>query len=114
MKINLSDSEMIEEYKKTDVVSFISLFEGFGMPIIEANKVGRPVITSDIPVLREVAGDAAYFVYPNDIESIRNGYIRLLEDADLRLNLVNKGFENAKRFEVNGIRNQRINLYNSI
>ena len=39
MKINLSDSEMIEEYKKTDVVSFISLFEGFGMPIIEANKV---------------------------------------------------------------------------
>ena len=114
MKINLSDSEMIEEYKKTDVVSFISLFEGFGMPIIEANKVGRPVITSDIPVLREVAGDAAYFVDPTSVESIRNGFLQLLEDANLRQSLVEKGYENVKRFDVNKIRNQWINLYNSI
>ena len=84
------------------------------MPIIEANKVGRPVITSDIPVLREVACDAAYFVNPNDIESIRNGFLQLFENANLRQSLVEKGYENVKRFDVNNIRNQWINLYNSI
>ena len=84
------------------------------MIVIEANKVGRPVITSDIPVLREVAGDAAYFVDPTSVESIRNGFLQLFEDANLRQSLVEKGYENVKRFDVNNIRNQWINLYNSI
>lgn len=114
MKINLSDSEMIEEYKKTDVVSFISLFEGFGMPIIEANKVGRPVITSDIPVLHEVAGNSAVYVNPLDINNIRHGFIRLFSEEPLRKECVERGLENVKRFDVNVIRNEWINLYDSL
>lgn len=113
-RTRLSDDQIVEEYIKSDIVSFVSLFEGFGMIVIEANKVGRPVLTSDIPVLREVANDAAYFVNPNNVESIRNGFLRLFEDADLRQSLVDKGYENVKRYEVNKIRNQWVNLYNSI
>lgn len=113
-KTGLSDEQIVEEYVNADIVSFVSLFEGFGMIVIEANKVGRPVITSDIPVLREVAGDAAYFVDPTSVESIRNGFLQLLVDANLRQSLVEKGYENVKRFDVNNIRNQWINLYNSI
>lgn len=114
IKTGLSDEQIVEEYVNADIVSFVSLFEGFGMIVIEANKVGRPVITSDIPVLREVAGDAAYFVDPTSVESIRNGFLQLLVDANLRQSLVEKGYENVKRFDVNNIRNQWINLYNSI
>ena len=62
--VNLTDEEIIHAYVCCDIVSFVSLFEGFGMPVIEANKVGRPVITSDIPVIREVAGDSAVFGDP--------------------------------------------------
>ena len=114
VKTGLTDQQIVEEYKKADIVSFISLFEGFGMIVIEANKVGRPVITSDIPVLREVAGDAALFVNPTDINDMRNGFMALFEDAELRHSLVDKGYENVKRFAVDNILKQWEALYNSI
>lgn len=114
VKTGLTDQQVVKEYENTDIVSFISLFEGFGMIVIEANKVGRPVITSDIPVLREVAGDAALFVDPMNVDDIKNGFQRLFEDADLRRNLVDKGYENVKCFEVGKILEQWISIYNSI
>lgn len=60
------------------------------MPVIEANKVGRPVLASDIPVIREVAGDAAVFVDPYDIEAMRRGFVRLMESEALRSECVEK------------------------
>ena len=114
VKTGLTDEQIVKEYADADIVSFISLFEGFGMIIIEANKVGRPVICSNIPVLKEVAGDAALFVNPVDIESMRNGFKTLFEDAELRRSLVNKGYENVKRFAVDNILNQWKELYHSI
>ena len=112
--MNLSDSEMIEEYKKTDIVSFISLYEGFGMPIIEANKIGRAVITSDIPVLHEVAGDSAVFVNPYDVEDMKNGFIRLFSDDALRKECIERGFKNVQRFDVNVIRKKWNQLYKTL
>ena len=114
IKMNLSDSEMIEEYKKTDIVSFISLYEGFGMPIIEANKIGRAVITSDIPVLHEVAGDSAVFVNPYDVEDMKNGFIRLFSDDALRKECIERGFKNVQRFDVNVIRKKWNQLYKTL
>ena len=111
---NLSDQEIIDEYVNCDIVSFISLYEGFGMPIIEANKVGRPVITSDIPVLREVAGDSALFVNPMDVNDIHKGFLRLFEDSDLRETCVKKGLENVKRFVCSHIREEWMELYSEI
>lgn len=113
VKTGLTDQQIVEEYIKTDIVSFVSLFEGFGMIVIEANKVGRPVITSDIPVMREVAGDAALFVNPTDIVDMLNGFKTLFEDAELRQSLVNEGYKNAKRFDVDIILKQWESLYNS-
>lgn len=108
---NLSDEEIIQEYIRCDIVSFVSLFEGFGMPVIEANKVGRPVLASDIPVIREVAGDAAVFVDPYDIEAMRRGFVRLMESEALRSECVEKGLENVKRFDCTLIRKQWEDLY---
>lgn len=113
-KEGLTDAQIVKEYENCDIVSFISLFEGFGMIVIEANKVGRPVICSDIPVLREVAGDAALFVNPNDVEDMRNGFERLLSDSALRQLMIHKGFANVRRFDVSSIRQQWMALYDSI
>lgn len=111
LKSKLSDQEIIKEYENADFVSFISLFEGFGMIVIEANKIGRPVICSDIPVLREVAGDAALFVSPYDVKDMRQGFCKLIDNPELCTTLINKGYDNVKRFEASLIREQWLELY---
>ena len=113
-KVGLSDEQLVNEYKKCDIVSFISLFEGFGMIVIEANKVGRPVICSNIPVLKEVAGDAAFFVNPFDVEEMRKGFKQLISDKTLCLNLIERGCRNVQRFDVEVIQQKWENLYTSI
>lgn len=113
-KNNLSDKEIIQEYIDCDIVSFVSLYEGFGMPIIEANAVGRPVVASNIPVLIEVAGDSALFVNPYDVVSIREGFINIIENPKLRQECVQRGLVNVKRFEQSKIRLQWMNMYDEL
>ena len=81
---NLPYSKVLELYTLADVVTFPSFYEGFGMPILEANLIGIPVLASDIDVLHEVAGNAAYFINPYSIEDIRHGVIELLDNNKLR------------------------------
>lgn len=113
-KYNLSDDEIIEEYKKCDIVSFVSLYEGFGMPIIEANAIGRPVICSDIPVLHEVANDAAAFVNPYDVEEIRKTFCTLKSSSYLCQDLIEKGQRNICRFEQSKILKEWSDFYSTI
>jgi glycosyltransferase involved in cell wall biosynthesis len=113
-KTGLSDAQIVEEYVNSDIVSFISLFEGFGMIVIEANMVGRPVICSNIDVLHEVADDAALFVDPMNVASMREGFLKLFSDEELRKSLVNRGYENVKRFDVDFIRQKWIRLYTEL
>jgi glycosyltransferase involved in cell wall biosynthesis len=113
-RVGLSDTQILDAYAQSDVVSFVSLFEGFGMIIVEANKVGRPVICSDIPVLREVGGEAALFVNPHDVEDMHQGFERIIADSALRELLVARGYENAKRFNVDRIRQQWKSFYESL
>ena len=77
---------------------FPSLYEGFGMPVLEAMACGTPVLTSDVTSLPEVVGDAAVQVDPLDVESIAREILRLVEDGQLREEYVRKGLERAKEF----------------
>lgn len=95
---DLTDAEMHERYLACDLLMFASTYEGFGMPIVEANAVGRPVVTSTVAAMPEVAGDAACLVDPFDVESIRAGVRRVLEDEEYRDGLIARGFVNARRF----------------
>lgn len=75
-----------------------SLYEGFGLPILEAMLLGTPVITSNTSSLPEVAGDAAILVNPYKIEDIRDAIRTLDADADLRAELVSRGHKQAEIF----------------
>ena len=110
----LSNDALLEQYRLADILVFASTSEGFGLPIIEANAVGRPVVTSSISSMPEVAGDAACLVDPYDVESIRAGIIRVIDDPDYRQHLVNAGFRNAERFRPATIAEQYATLYRKI
>jgi len=109
---NLTYEKVIALYCNTDIVTFPSFYEGFGMPIIEANLTNKPILASDIDVLHEVAGNAAYFVNPHDIKEIRNGITELLQNIPLRNNLIKLGKQNIKRFQPQHIAQQYLNIYN--
>lgn len=111
---NLTAQGIVAEYINADLLSFVSYYEGFGMPIIEAQATGRPVITSNLSSMPEVAGDAALQVNPYKVEEIKEGILRLFQDADLRQNLIRKGLENVKRFQPAVIAEQYAALYREI
>jgi len=111
---NLSSQQMLDKYIECDILLFASTYEGFGMPIIEANAVGRSVLTSKLEPMNKVAADAALLVNPFNEEEIRNGIKLLIEDEKLRDELVEKGLENAKKYRADFIAKQYTDLYDKI
>jgi glycosyltransferase involved in cell wall biosynthesis len=110
----LSDEEIIDAYIKSDMILFPSLFEGFGLPVIEAQSIGRPVITSNIEPMNEVAGDAACLVDPNSVESIREAVRRLIENDEYRATLISRGSINIQRYKPEIIAARYLALYDQI
>lgn len=108
---NLTDEEILQEYINCDYVNFPSLYEGFGMPIIEGQAIGRPVLTSNISPMKEVANGAAMIVDPTKPEAIRRGYEEIKQQVET---LVERGFENVKRFALDKITRQYFDIYKQI
>ena len=113
-EFDLTDEAVLKEYQNCDIVNFVSLFEGFGMPIIEAQALGRIVITSNISPMKEIAGDGAVIVDPYDICAIRDSYIRVINDYDFRNLVLEKGLINACKYRSYNIANKYIDLYRSL
>ncbi|MBI5669845.1 MAG: glycosyltransferase family 4 protein [Chloroflexi bacterium] len=85
-------------YSAAACIAFPSLYEGFGLPVLEAMACGTPVVTSNVSSLPEVAGDAALIINPYDVDELTDALRRLLDDSDLRQNLVERGQERARQF----------------
>jgi len=85
-------------YSRSLAFAFVTLYEGFGLPVLEAMACGTPVVASTSGSLPEVAGDAALLVDPQDARQIEEAFLRLLEDVGFRESLREKGIERAKHF----------------
>lgn len=112
--VNLNDSEMKVAYENADIVAFCSTYEGFGLPVIEAQALGTPVVTSNISPLKEVAGAGACLVDPHDPSAIRAGIDKVISDASYRQELVECGLTNVRRFDARLIAGQYEKLYDEI
>ena len=96
---SISPEQLASEYSNADIILFPSTYEGFGLPVIEGFQAGKPVITSNISPMKEVAGDGALLADPTSIASIRDHVIKLLADQQLKIQLVAAGKEKVKQYQ---------------
>lgn len=101
-------------YCHADLFVFPSVYEGFGMPVLEAMACGAPVITSKTTALSEVAGEAAVLVNPEDAEELADAIMRVLEDQTLREALRLKGLERVKQFTWERAARQTLAVYREV
>lgn len=107
----ISDTQILEEYENCDMLVFASTYEGFGLPILEAQATGRPVVTSNILSMPEVAGRGSLLVDPFDVYSIRNAVVKIIRNAATRERLIIGGLENVKSYSPISIANRYVRLY---
>jgi alpha-1,3-rhamnosyl/mannosyltransferase len=93
----VTEDDLAERYAAADVAVFLSDYEGFGLPALEAAARGVPLVVSDRPSLSEVFGEAALQVDPRDAHAVARAVARVLDDAPLRASLVARGRELALR-----------------
>ncbi|MDN5942912.1 MAG: glycosyltransferase family 4 protein [Nitrospira sp.] len=110
----LSRNDLQLLYSFAELFVFPSLYEGFGMPVLEAMACGTPVLTSNSTALVEVAGDAAVLVDPQDARALGEAMIRTLEDEPLRADLKVKGFARAKQFSWELVAAKTVALYREL
>ena len=93
-----SDAVLARCYAGADALVFPSLYEGFGIPLVEAMELGCPIVTSNVSSLPEVAGDAAIYVDPRDSGAIADALVKLASSPETRGRLIANGRVQAQRF----------------
>jgi len=94
----VEEQDMPVIYSLSDFVIYLSLFEGFGLPVLEAMSCGVPVMASNISSIPEVTGDHALLVDPNSIESIAAGFLQMATEKSLKETLSAQGSQQTKQF----------------
>jgi glycosyltransferase involved in cell wall biosynthesis len=112
--VGLSREALVNCYQTADIVTFVSTYEGFGMPVIEAQASATPVITSDISPMNEIAGRGACTVDPLDAGAIRTAVSRLAQDAPYRAGVIAAGLENIEQFRPEAIAAKYAELYRRV
>lgn len=110
----VSNEDLVGIYNLATVFVMPSLYEGFGLPVLEAMACGCPVITSKEGSLNEVAGDGAFYVDAYDVKSIKIGIEKVFNDENLRKELSEKGLKNAKRFSWKKTASDTLEVYKKV
>jgi glycosyltransferase involved in cell wall biosynthesis len=107
----ITERELDSLFRMADFLIYPSLYEGFGIPILEAMKLGTPVITSNVTAMPEIAGDAALLIDPYKVDEMTSAMDRLINDKDLYNDLKQKGTKRAELFTWEGAAESYIDLY---
>ncbi len=107
----VDDADLPALYSAAEVFAFPSLYEGFGLPVLEAMACGTPVVTSDLSSLPEVAENAALLIDPLDVEALADALRRLLVDSDLRQQLIEAGQTRARQFTWSRAARELLDIY---
>ena len=110
----VSDEEKPLLYSAATAFVFPSLYEGFGIPVLEAMSCGAPVITSSVSSLPEVAGDAALLVNPTSVEAMAEAMVKLLNDTGLRDEMRQRGFHRAAEFNWDRSAARTLDVYRQV
>lgn len=108
------DADLPALYSQALITALPSLYEGFGIPVLESMACGTPVLTSNVSSLPEVAGDTGIMVNPSDQDAITGALERLITDAALRADLSRRGLERAKTFTWDAAAQQLASVYRSM
>lgn len=112
---DLTDNEILIEYINSDIISFPSLYEGFGMPVIEGQAIGRAVLSSNIEPINEISCcKCALLVNPLSTEEIKAGFKKIIDNSDLRESLIRQGLINVNRFRLNKVVGDYLLIYNKL
>jgi glycosyltransferase involved in cell wall biosynthesis len=98
-------------YNQASIFAFPSLYEGFGLPVLESMACGTPVITSNVSSLPEVAGNAAIMINPYDVEALAYNMSKILSDTQARKQMIVRGFEQIEKFSWNNSAQQLQEIY---
>ncbi|MCE2490620.1 MAG: glycosyltransferase family 4 protein [Anaerolineae bacterium] len=110
----VDDEDLPALYSAAEVFAFPSLYEGFGLPVLEAMACGTPVVTSDLSSLPEVAENAALLIDPLDVEALADALRRLLDDSELRRQLIQAGQTRAGKFTWRKSARELLEVYRSV
>jgi len=108
---NISDKDLAVLYNATEVVIYFSLYEGFGLPVLEAFSCKTPVIASDIPAIREVAGNAALYANPQSANDLAIKISKLIGNKELQKKMSVKGFNKASKYSWEKTAKETIKIY---
>ena len=112
--INVSEKKIIELYNMSFVLINPSLYEGFGLTNLEAQKMGVPVITSNISPMKEIMRDSAILINPNDENEIYRNLNNIYSDKLLRNKIIIKGYKNIVEYDINFAKKKYFVLYKDI
>ncbi|MDB9770287.1 glycosyltransferase family 4 protein [Gammaproteobacteria bacterium] len=112
--VDITNEELVAHYQNADLVTFPSFHEGFGLPIIEAQLAGTPVLTSRLSPMKEVAGVAAYLVDPSLVSEIRDGVTNIIGNPELQNQMIEDGFNNSGKYSPERVAKIHMNLYQQL
>lgn len=110
----IPDEDMPYFYNASDFFVFPSLYEGFGLPILEAMACGTPVITSKVSSMPEVGGSAALYINPYSVDDICTKMKKLIDNKKLQNDLIKKGFKQVKKFSWSKCAEETLKVYESV
>ena len=110
----ISEAEKFQLLAAAEVFCFPSIYEGFGIPPLEAMQCGTPVLAADIPAIREVCGEAAKFIPPKNVDAWKVALAKILTNAELRKNLSKRGLARAGRFSWEETARKTIEVFNNL